>query len=204
MITKIIQFFKNLFESPLPRQPVTTPMSARASTEMLGQWYHIGDVVERMDALVPALKSCKKYAPRIFDLHSSIGVQLLQENAKLYRKELFHLPASWRNGHRPTFGMLAMGLGEKKGVLLPTFQAFHKINMVPNVEWRPNGTIYELFSYYEHGKKKYPVSYHIHVNAAGKVHALKEYVRVSQRLKSGETITHWQWDYPGVFERIMP
>jgi hypothetical protein len=145
------------------------------------------------------INSLRKYDEDSYKFYSKIGGQVLDSNTEL---EYEGLPASWKNGNIPSFGMIHLGMRHEKlekNRLYAQLVYFKKVKNVWNVQRTNHSTLEVVVFYSDRKNRKYtvPIVYHVAIDNDNEVRMLlvKSPKKVFIKGKNGGcsyTVQKWQ------------
>lgn len=173
------------------------PPRAKRKAESFGEYYYLDNVLDDLRDYFDALRLLRKQDREAYDIYSKTGAFVYNTSARALLTT--GMPASWRNGSRPAFGMLHLNFSklddaQKINVSLAYFQ---KIERVDGVQVS-RGDLYVVTMFYSDRKSGHSFvgTYYVDVDADGEPHLLKQMQRSNGRFPVRA------WAYPSFLKSI--
>lgn len=174
-----------------PRLDLCQPTEIQSQTETLSEasFYHIGDILDRLDEYFYWLRRLKIFDPVAYQAYSQIGGNIMSSAGifAMNREVLFNIhPDKW-----PTFLMLSFPDNDESKnrsnndpKVSVKLLYFTKIAYGPFIPW--GDTFYEGTIFYSSKKVRidFPAKFYVGVSSSGEIRALRSSLTKSQTITS--------------------
>lgn len=173
----------------------------REKQESYGNFYYFDNLLDQLENYFYYIKRMKAHDPEAYQIYEALGGQIVNDTAGLLCHEL---PAAWRHGHRPSFGLIHYA-GDKwddEDRYVPKLLYFTKCSWAYNVQGINNqGDIYHCSFFYASKKKRVsiPAEVYVHLSPEGEITPLKirsqEHIAIKSR-KGFSTVSRLKYKFP--------
>lgn len=179
---------------PAPRR--STNREHIRDVEESGQWYHLSDLLDRLEDYFSFIAQMKDGHKDAYQLYSRVGGYVIPRET--YQRAS-GLEVNWKDPDLPAFGCIHIAdtshddTGDKCS---PEFMYFRKVHRPAHTQ-ASNGVVYEFTIFYAGGRggvKGVPLTCHVAIEG-GTPKLLRERVSRRHNVKSGY-FTSWSWAWP--------